>query len=124
MLQDSISHAGPGDRYTGHRKLWGRVIQRAIYDWVAYRDSSKLAQKKLAENAESWLFKPSELFNGFETVCSLLDIDPDVIRHRARTFTKEEVLKAEHIERSGRRDQELEEDIGERKKGQTRYLVE
>lgn len=103
MLQDSIAPAGPGDRYAGFRKLWGRVIQRAIYDWVAYRDSLKLQQRKLAENAEVWLFKPSVLFNSFDNICQMLDIDPETIRHRARSFTKDEVLKAEHIERSGRR---------------------
>lgn len=103
MLQDSIAPAGPGDRYAGFRKLWGRVIQRAIYDWVAYRESPKLPQRKLAENAESWLFKPNVLFNSFDNICQMLDIDPETIRLRARSFTRDEVLKAEHIERSGRR---------------------
>lgn len=103
MLQDSISPAGPGDRYSGFRKLWGRVIQRAIYDWVAWRDSTKLDKKKAAELAGVWLFQPSILFNSFENICHMLDIDPETIRQRARAFTKQEVLKAEHIERSGRR---------------------
>lgn len=103
MLQDSIAPAGPGDRYAGFRKLWGRVIQRAIYDWVAWRDSSKLDKKKEAERAEVWLFSPSVLFNSFENICMMLDIDPENVRCRARSFTKDEVLKAEHIERSGRR---------------------
>jgi|SRR6267154_2304933 len=103
MLQTNTPYAGPGDRYAGFRKLWFRVIQRAIYDWVAWRDSSKLDKKKQAELAEVWLFKPSILFNGFDNVCHLLDVDPEAIRNRARAFTKEEVLKAEHIERSGRR---------------------
>lgn len=103
MLQDSIAPAGPGDRYAGFRKLWGRVIQRAIYDWVAWRDSTKLDKRKAAELAEVWLFRPSVLFNSFENICHMLDIDPEAIRERARGFTKEEVLKAEHIERSGRR---------------------
>jgi hypothetical protein len=103
MLQDSIAPVGPGDRYAGFRKLWFRVIQRAIYDWVAWRDSSKLDKRKQAELAEVWLFKPSVLFNSFENICQILDVDPEAIRSRARAFTKEEVLKAEHIERSGRR---------------------
>ncbi len=102
MFQDSIAPAGPGDRYAGFRKLWGRVIQRAIYDWVAWRDSSKLEKKKQAELAAIWLFKPNLLFNGFENICRMLDIDPDHVRARARTFTIEDVLKAEHIDRTGR----------------------
>lgn len=104
MLQDSTAPAGPGDRHAGFRKLWGRVIQRAIYDWVAYRDSSKLAQRKLAENAETWLFGPSALFNSFENICHLLDLSPEIVRQRARSFTKDEVLKAEHIDRTGSRE--------------------
>ncbi len=119
MLQDSISNAEAGDRYSGHRKLWGRVVLRAIYDWVAYRDSTRLQQKKLAESAENWLFGSSELFNSFESVCDMLEVSPDVIRQSARQFTKEDVLKAEHIERTGRR-----EEIAPVERDQTRYLVE
>lgn len=107
MFQDSIAHVTSGDRYSGQRKLWGRVILRAIYDWVMYRNSPELKQRKLAESAETWLFKPNELFNGFDHVCEMLDIDPEIVRRRARTFTREEVLKAEHVERSGRREGEL-----------------
>lgn len=107
MFQDSITAAGPSDRYSGFRKLWSRVIQRAIYDWVAWRDSSKLEKKKTAELAEIWLFKPNILFNGFENVCRILDIDPTEVRERARKFTKEEVLKAEHIDRTGRERSDL-----------------
>ena len=103
MLRDTISPAGPGDRYAGFRKLWGRVIQRAIYDWVAWRDSTKLEKKKQAELAETWLFQPNVCFNSFENICHMLDIDPEVVRERARKFTKDEVLKAEHVERTNRR---------------------
>lgn len=103
MLQDSTPYVGPGDRYAGFRKLWFRVILRAIFDWVTWKDSSKLEKRKEAEKAEVWLFKPSVLFNSLENICQILDIDPEAVRERARAFTKEEVLKAEHIERSGRR---------------------
>ena len=102
MLQSSIAPASPGDRYAGYRKLWARVIQRAIFDWVAWRDSSKLEKRKAAELAETWLFKPSTLFNSFDNACQMLEIDPETVRTRARSFTKEEVLKAEHIDRVGR----------------------
>ena len=104
MFHDSIAHVTVGDRYSGQRKLWGRVILRAIYDWVMYRDSPELKQRKLAENAETWLFKPSILFNGFDHVCEMLDIYPETVRKSAKTFTRDDVLKAEHVERSGRRD--------------------
>lgn len=94
--------AGPGDRYAGFRKLWARVVQRAVYDWVEYRDSTKLEKRKIAESAEAWLFKPSALFNSFENVCDILGIDVEQVRSRARKVTKDEVLKAEHVDRAGR----------------------
>ncbi len=103
MFQESIAPVGPGDRYAGFVKLWGRVIQRAIYDWVAYRESTKLQRRKDAENAETWLFKPSKLFNSFDNICQMIGVDPEDVRDRARAFTKDEMLKAEHIERTGRR---------------------
>jgi hypothetical protein len=115
MLQDTVAPATPGDRYAGFYKLWVRVIQRAIYDWVAWRDSSKLEKKKQAELAETWLFKPNKLYNGFENICEMLDIDPEAIRARARRCTKDEVLKAEHIEREGR-------DLKEPKQLKTRWV--
>lgn len=91
--------AGPDDRYSGFRALWAKVIIRAILDWVNYRDSTKLQQMKMAEQAYTWLFKPSELFNGFENVCKMLDIDPDYVREQAKKVTKDDVAKIEHIDR-------------------------
>lgn len=102
MFQDTMEPAGPGDRYAGFRKLWARVIQRAVYDWVEYRDSSKLEKRKIAESAETWLFKPNVLFNSFENVCEILGIDVEQVRNRARKVTKDEVLKAEHVDRASR----------------------
>lgn len=96
-----------GDRYSGVRALWLKVIIRAIFDWVTYRDSDKLMQKKLAENAHSWLFDESELFNGFENVCVYLDVDPDHIRNRARKMSKEDVAKIEHLERSAETEEKV-----------------
>lgn len=89
------------DRYTGVRILWLKVIVRAIFDWVTYRDSSRLMQKKLADSAHSWLFDRSELFNGFESICTNLNINPIRIRGRARCMTREDVAKIEHLERIG-----------------------
>lgn len=89
------------DRYTGVRILWLKVIVRAIFDWVTYRESTRLMQKKLADNAQSWLFDQSELFNAFENICSILNVNPNQIRDRAKCMTREDVLKIEHLERVG-----------------------
>jgi len=86
-------------RYAGVRALWLKVIIRAIYDWVTYKDSTKVEKKKFAESADIWLFQESLLFNSFENVCRQLDIDPVRIRAKVKTMTKEDVLKIEHLER-------------------------
>ena len=43
--------------------------------------------------------KESELNNSLEKVCEVADVDPEKIRAYARTATKSEVKKLEHIER-------------------------
>ena len=87
------------DRYVGYRALWMKVIIRAAFDWVSYRDALKLEHKKEAERAHKWLFDGSELFNSFESVCHLVDLPPDKIRSWVKTLTKEHVAKIEHLER-------------------------
>lgn len=99
VLYGTISQSSSEDRYVGIRALWLKVIIRAIFDWVSYRDSTKLQQKKLAENAHNWLFQTSELFNGLPSICEQLEIDIVRIREKARTMSKEEVAKIEHLER-------------------------
>lgn len=102
---DSLDGEAPqlvpaGDkRYAGVRALWMKVIVRAVFDWVTYRDHSKLEKRKHAESAHSWLFDKSLLFNSFDNVCKYLDIDPERIRSRAKMMTKEDVAKIEHMER-------------------------
>jgi hypothetical protein len=87
------------DRYVGYRALWMKVIIRAAFDWVSYRDSQKLEQRKVAEFAFVWLFKPSQLFNSFENICHLVDLPPEKIRRWAKKLTKDHVAKIEHLER-------------------------
>ncbi len=87
------------DRYVGVRALWIKVIIRAAFDWVSYRDSSNIRLKKLAESASTWLFQPSELFNSFEGVCKFVDLPPEKVRGWVQALTKEHVAKIEHLER-------------------------
>ena len=86
-------------RYAGVRALWLKVIIRAVFDWVTYKDSTKLDKKKYAEGADAWLFQKSLLFNSFENVCRQLDLDPNQIREQVRKMTKDDVSKIEHLER-------------------------
>lgn len=99
MYRDSEPTTGNDERYAGARALWIKVIVRAAFDWVSYRDSDRLLQRKLAENAQAWIFKPSRLFNGFENICLSLDLDPDRVRQWVSGLSKDQVAKIEHLER-------------------------
>lgn len=93
-------------RYAGTRALWMKVIIRAVFDWVTYRDNTKVDKKKYAESAYEWLFKKNLLFNSFENICKNLDLDPERIRAQTLKMTKDDVAKIEHMER----DYEVEEE--------------
>jgi hypothetical protein len=95
IVWDAPAH----DKAVGYRALWLKVIIRAAFDWVSYRDSLKLEQRKEAERAYKWLFLPSEMMNSFENVCQLIDIPAPNIRVWVSGLTKEHVAKIEHLER-------------------------
>jgi len=87
-------------RYAGVRAMWAKVIIRAMYDWAAYRDSDKLPLRKVADGAARWLFSTSESLNSLENICYMLEISPQIVREKARTMTKSEVSKIEHVDRA------------------------
>lgn len=87
------------DRYAGVRALWIKVIIRAVFDWVSYRESPKLLQRKLAESAHFWLFRPNESFNSFENICYYLDMNPENIRRWAKVLDPDKVAKIELLDR-------------------------
>lgn len=89
------------------RALLLEVIRRASYDWVLYRNSSKLQNKLLAENAYHWLFLEHEGTpvwaqrdrNGkgmmsLIAICDALDIEPSEVRRRARELTEKDIMGA------------------------------
>lgn len=88
------------DRYSGVRALWAKVIIRAMYDYVSYKDSPKIALRKYADGAERWLFSQSEVFNSFESICRMLGISSRRVRDRAKTMTKDQISKIEHVDRT------------------------
>jgi hypothetical protein len=100
MFQESPVHCGSEERYAGVRALWLKVIIRAIFDWVSWRDSKKPEHRKVAEQAHLWLFRPGKtVFNSLEGICEFLDISPAMVRSTALTMSKEQVIKVEHLER-------------------------
>lgn len=87
------------------RALLLEILRRASYDWVLYRDSSKLENKKLAEEAYIWLFEEDEnsasykdrikekrTLTAFVTICEIMDMDPDVVRSSIKKLTIKSVL--------------------------------
>lgn len=85
----------------GCKALLLEIIRRASYDWVLYRQSSRLPQKKLAEEAYHWIFveesgeertKNGKHLTGFVAICDLLDLDPDSVRARIRLLTVANVM--------------------------------
>ncbi len=118
-VQDSSSYS---DRrklpeHEAIRLLWIKVILRAAYDWVLYRDSKNNTHKKIASDACRWLFEISKEtvtikinnkwlivdssgFNTLEKLCDVLDIDVESVRKFATKLTRGDVKKLEFLDRS------------------------
>jgi hypothetical protein len=90
ILQEE-SFETPDDRYLCIRMLWFRAIILAIKEHHQFRRSSKLEEKRWARDAEIWLFQKSHLFNGFENICHHLNIDPDRLRNRIKTMSRDDI---------------------------------
>lgn len=89
------------------RALLLEIIRRASFDWVLYRNSSKLANKQLAESAYHWLFVEDESSkqwaqrerNGkgmlsFLNICETMDIAPEKVRAKVRVLTGRDIMGA------------------------------
>lgn len=81
------------------RVLWARVILRALYDYVIWKDSTKLKDRRDFQCVKRWIFEPSTLGNSFENLCRLLNWPAGLIREKALTMTREDVKKMEFRER-------------------------
>jgi hypothetical protein len=79
--------------------LWARVILRALYDYVIWKDSDKLKDRRDFQTVKKWLFEPSALGNSLENLCRLLGWPTHLIREKALTMTREDVKKMEFRER-------------------------
>lgn len=90
------------ERYVPYRVLWVKVIIRASYDYALWRESKDLRLRKFAQDAERWLFEPSDLSLSFENICASFDFPIELIRRKTRALTKDDVKKLEFRERQGR----------------------
>ncbi len=46
------------ERFEGYKLIWYKVILRAIYDYVLYKDSKNTSLRRLADGASRWLYEP------------------------------------------------------------------
>lgn len=89
----------------GCKSLLLEVIRRAAYDWVLYRTSTRLPQKKLAEQAYHWLFQEDpediewhervesgKIVTAFTSICSALDLPPETVRAHVKKLTPKNVM--------------------------------
>lgn len=87
------------------RALLLEVLRRAAYDWVLYRQSSKLDMRGYAMSAYNWLFeeepgteeyvarvRAGKELTAFVSICELLDMDPDNVRNHVRKLTSKDVV--------------------------------
>ncbi len=109
------------------RLLWIKVILRASYDWVLYRDSKSKNLQRIAFDAHRWLFEPirdrkiikikgreietfREEFNSLYRLCEALDIEIDCVRKFAATLTRDKVRKLEFFDRTSKKKKKAMDD--------------
>lgn len=114
------SHNKKVSEHECFRLLWIKVILRAAYDWVLYRNSKSHIAKKIADDAHRWLFDPpyekrhiqigkitriihQQEFNSLENVCDAIDLNIDSVRKFANSLTRDMVKKMEFLERSSKK---------------------
>jgi hypothetical protein len=101
----------------GAQALLIEIVKRAAFDWVLYRGSSRLEQKKIAEDAYTWLFTEEEdhphwavrvaegkVVTSFLSICDVFDISPDVLRRKIRTLDPQRVLISGRPPNAGKED--------------------
>ena len=97
-----MSHDADDERYTGMRAMWLKVMIRAAFDWVSYRDHRDPRKLRDAKEAEAWLFHGwGQGFNSFENLCRLLQVSPQGVRRWATSLSKDQITKIEHLDRVG-----------------------
>ncbi len=91
----------------GAKSLLLEIIRRVSFDWVLYRTSSRYEQRKLAEEAYTWLFQEDEdhphwelredegkQITSFLTICEVLDMNPERIRNMIKKLTPQRVTSS------------------------------
>ena len=98
------------EQLEGFKLIWYKVILRAIYDYVLYKESRNKSLKRLADGAEKWLFLSAREtsrknisllpFNSLENLCTLLDLDMGEVRKFASKLNRTDIRKIEFFQRN------------------------
>lgn len=116
-LDEEIVQPSRSEIYENFRLLWIKVILRAAYDWVLYRDSKSQAAKRIADNAYAWLFEDyfektyiiedgkrkqilERPFNSLQNLCIEIDLDIETVRKFARRMNRKDIRKLEFFTRT------------------------
>jgi len=86
------------------RVLLSEIVRRAAFDWVLYRNSRRLDNRELANDAYAWLFleepghpgwvekeKSGYILFSFVNICEVLDLDVDEVRKHLRKLTPRDI---------------------------------
>lgn len=116
-LEADFYRPAKDERFEGYKLIWYKVILRAIYDYVLYKDSKSTSLRRLADGAHRWLYEPDiknvtvkfngrviereeTPFNSFSNICHLLSLDTEGIRQTAKKLTRKDIRKIEFFQRS------------------------
>lgn len=101
------TEVNPVSEASACRAVLLEIVRRAAYDWVLYRNSSKLQKRQLADSAYQWLFieeRDSSTWrqrvgNGkeltaFIAICEVLELDPRMVRTTVRGMTVAGIMSA------------------------------
>jgi hypothetical protein len=131
VLELEVDYYRPAkdERFEGYKLIWYKVILRAVYDYVLYKDSKSPSLRRLAEGSYRWLYESDEKFrkkivkgreifldetpfNSFSNICELLSLDTDGIRKMASLLTRKDIRKIEFFQRSKYKSRKVES-VGE-----------
>ncbi|MDA4133072.1 MAG: hypothetical protein OK454_08110 [Thaumarchaeota archaeon] len=101
----------------GSKTLLLEIVRRAAYDWILYRDSTRIIQRGLAAQAYEWLFvegpghpswaermREDKQCMSLIAVCESLDLDPETVRKHVRRLTPKHVMSVGRPAEYRRRD--------------------
>ena len=81
------------------RILWLLIIRQAIFDYVKWKNSTNINNRRDAEDARRWLFEESDLLNSMKVACQVTGVDKQTIRNTAMKLTPQDIRKMEFQDR-------------------------